>query len=147
MVPGVLLSSDNTAVVLTRRGSFQRQNQPLHFLPVVISDGGSPSLSSTNTLTITICKCDLQGNHLRCNQSVIQDGLGTAAVATLTCILTLLGMKTRFCQSLKSKVELVCWTMYSRGGASLDQFGSSGTELRVTPNVFSFANVFLSPQV
>ncbi|XP_068998297.1 cadherin-7-like [Embiotoca jacksoni] len=88
-------NNDNTASVLTRRAGFLQQDQPVHFLPVVISDGGSPTLSSTNTLTVTVCECDLQGNRRRCNQGasrLLADGLSTAAAVLLTCVLTLLGV-------------------------------------------------------
>uniref|UniRef100_A0A7N8WQC1 Cadherin-7-like n=1 Tax=Mastacembelus armatus TaxID=205130 RepID=A0A7N8WQC1_9TELE len=60
-------NKDNTASILTRRGGFLQRDQLVHFLPVVISDSGSPSLSSTNTLSITICDCDLRGNHRSCS--------------------------------------------------------------------------------
>ncbi|XP_069575394.1 cadherin-7-like [Brachyistius frenatus] len=88
-------NNDNTASVLTRRAGFLQQDQPVHFLPVVISDGGSPTLSSTNTLTVTVCECDLQGNRRRCNQGasrLLADGLSTAAAVLLTCVLTMLGV-------------------------------------------------------
>lgn len=87
------LHSDNTASVLTQRGGFLQRDQLVHFLPVVISDGGNPSLTSTNTLSITICECDLRGNRRFCSRvmsPLIVVGLNAAATA-LTCILTLLG--------------------------------------------------------
>lgn len=94
----VRLSSDNTASVLTRRGEFLQQDQVVHLLPVVISDGSSPSLSSTNTLSIIVCTCDDDGNRRSCGQgppSLLVVGLSAATTAAvLTSILTLLG-KTR----------------------------------------------------
>ncbi|XP_022077605.2 cadherin-7-like isoform X1 [Acanthochromis polyacanthus] len=81
-------NNDNTASVLTRRTGFVRWERPLHFLPVVISDGGVPSLTSTNTLTITVCDCDVNGNHRHCSQGAeLPDGLGSSAAVLLTCIL------------------------------------------------------------
>ncbi|XP_054870694.1 cadherin-7-like [Amphiprion ocellaris] len=81
-------NNDNTASVLTRRAGFVRRERPLHFLPVVISDGGVPSLSSTNTLTVTVCDCDVHGNHQHCSQGAeLPDGLGTSTAVLLTCIL------------------------------------------------------------
>uniref|UniRef100_A0A3B4ZPP2 Cadherin 7 n=1 Tax=Stegastes partitus TaxID=144197 RepID=A0A3B4ZPP2_9TELE len=89
-------NNDNTASVLTRRAGFVRQEQPLHFLPVVISDGGIPSLSSTNTLTVTVCDCDVHGSRRHCSQGAeLPDGLSTSAAVLLTCILTLLGTTLR----------------------------------------------------
>ncbi|XP_041848809.1 cadherin-7-like isoform X2 [Melanotaenia boesemani] len=86
-------NNNNTASILTGQSGFLQQDQPVYFLPVVISDGGSPSLSSTNTLTITVCECDIHGNHHRCRQAVslFPSGLGTTA-AVLSCLLSLLGV-------------------------------------------------------
>ncbi|XP_017260421.2 cadherin-7, partial [Kryptolebias marmoratus] len=87
-------NNDNTASLMMRRAGFLQRDSPLHFLPVVISDGGSPSLSSTNTLTVTICDCDLQGTRRRCSQGVflLPDSLSAIAAAGLTCVLTLSGV-------------------------------------------------------
>ncbi|KAL7385942.1 hypothetical protein ABVT39_002232 [Epinephelus coioides] len=86
---------DNTASVLTQLGVLQR-DQLVHLLPVVISDGGDPPLSSTNTLSITVCDCDANGNRRSCSQGaslLLVVGLSTAAIAAvLTCVLTLLGV-------------------------------------------------------
>lgn len=87
--------ADNTASILTLRGGFLQREQLVHFLPVVISDGSALSLSSTNTLSITVCTCDGAGNHLSCSwgpSPLLAVSLGAAATAMLlTCILTLLG--------------------------------------------------------
>lgn len=89
------LSSDNTASVLTQHGGFLQRDQLVHFLPVVISDGSSPSLSSTNMLSIIVCTCDVTGNRRSCSHDtspLLVVGLSTAATAgILTCVLTLLG--------------------------------------------------------
>ncbi|XP_028941930.1 neural-cadherin, partial [Antrostomus carolinensis] len=44
---------NNTATVTALR-SFDREKQKVFHLPIVITDGGIPAMSSTNTLTITI---------------------------------------------------------------------------------------------
>ncbi|XP_070775733.1 cadherin-7-like [Enoplosus armatus] len=89
-------NKDNTASVLTQRGGFLQRDHLVHFLPVVISDGSSPSLSSTNTLSITVCDCDVDGNRRSCSQGespLLVVSLSTAATAVLlTCILILLGV-------------------------------------------------------
>lgn len=85
---------DNTASVLTRRNGFRRQEQSVYYLPIFIVDSGSPSLSSTNTLTIRVCDCDADGVAQTCNAEayVLPAGLSTGAlVAILACALTLLG--------------------------------------------------------
>lgn len=91
-----LLFTDNTASVLTMRGGFQRHDQTMYRLPVLIMDGGSPALSSTNTLSIRVCDCDPDGAPQSCGSeaSMLSAGLSTGSlIAILACILTLLGMR------------------------------------------------------
>nr|XP_040131405.1 cadherin-7 [Ictidomys tridecemlineatus] len=86
-------NKDNTASILTRRNGFRRQEQSVYYLPIFIVDSGSPSLSSTNTLTIRVCDCDSDGVAQTCNAEayVLPAGLSTGAlVAILACVLTLL---------------------------------------------------------
>uniref|UniRef100_A0A674CE04 Cadherin 7a n=1 Tax=Salmo trutta TaxID=8032 RepID=A0A674CE04_SALTR len=86
-------NKDNTASVLTMRGGFQRHDQTMYRLPVFIMDGGSPALSSTNTLSIRVCDCDPDGAPQSCGSeaSMLSAGLSTGAlIAILACILTLL---------------------------------------------------------
>uniref|UniRef100_A0A8C5R392 Cadherin 7 n=1 Tax=Leptobrachium leishanense TaxID=445787 RepID=A0A8C5R392_9ANUR len=86
-------NKDNTASVLTRRNGFRRQEQSVYYLPIVIVDSGSPSLSSTNTLTIRVCECDSDGMAQSCNAEayILPAGLSTGAlIAILACVLTLL---------------------------------------------------------
>lgn len=88
------LPTDNTAGVYARRGGFSRQKQDLYLLPIVISDGGIPPMSSTNTLTIKVCGCDVHGALLSCNAEayILNAGLSTGAlIAILACIVILLG--------------------------------------------------------
>ncbi|NXW10132.1 CADH7 protein, partial [Fregetta grallaria] len=84
---------NNTATVLTRRNGFRRQEQSVFYLPIFIVDSGSPSLSSTNTLTIRVCDCDADGIAQTCNAEayILPAGLSTGAlIAILACVLTLL---------------------------------------------------------
>lgn len=95
----LFLYLDNTATVLTRRNGFRRQEQSVFYLPIFIVDSGSPSLSSTNTLTIRVCDCDADGIAQTCNAEayILPAGLSTGAlIAILACVLTLLGMSS-FC--------------------------------------------------
>ncbi|KAL0966900.1 hypothetical protein UPYG_G00302000 [Umbra pygmaea] len=88
-------NKDNTASVLTKRGGFQRRDQTVYRLPVLITDSGSPALSSTNTLSIRVCGCDQDGSPLSCGTeaALLSAGLSTGAlIAILACILTLLVM-------------------------------------------------------
>nr|XP_023656066.1 cadherin-7-like isoform X1 [Paramormyrops kingsleyae]XP_023656067.1 cadherin-7-like isoform X1 [Paramormyrops kingsleyae]XP_023656068.1 cadherin-7-like isoform X1 [Paramormyrops kingsleyae] len=84
-------NQDNTAGILTRRSSFSRQDRTQYLLPVVIADSGVPPLSSTATLTITVCRCEPAGH---CPSDGVQAlalpmGLGIyALVAIVVCVLT-----------------------------------------------------------
>uniref|UniRef100_A0A7N8X4C1 Cadherin 7 n=1 Tax=Mastacembelus armatus TaxID=205130 RepID=A0A7N8X4C1_9TELE len=86
-------NKDNTASILTKRGGFRRQEQPVYRLPVLIMDSGSPALSSTNTLSVRVCDCDSDGVALSCGAvAYTATGLSTGALlAILGCIITLLG--------------------------------------------------------
>ncbi|XP_061095590.1 cadherin-7 isoform X1 [Conger conger] len=55
-------NQDNTASILTRRSSFTRQDRTQYLLPVVITDSGSPALTSTSTLTVSVCSCHPAGH-------------------------------------------------------------------------------------
>lgn len=116
------LPTDNTAGVYARRGGFSRQKQDLYLLPIVISDGGIPPMSSTNTLTIKVCGCDVNGALLSCNAEayILNAGLSTGAlIAILACIVILLGKGfpwlagTVSSTSLKTLVFLKSWLITS----------------------------------
>ncbi|XP_049717446.1 cadherin-12 isoform X2 [Elephas maximus indicus] len=84
---------NNTAGIETRRNGYSRRQQELYFLPVVIEDSSYPVQSSTNTMTIRVCRCDSDGTILSCNVEAIflPVGLSTGAlIAILLCILILL---------------------------------------------------------
>ncbi|XP_030060351.1 cadherin-5 [Microcaecilia unicolor] len=82
---------DNTAKVIVKYGGFKQEVSKVHYLPIVISDNGSPPLSSTNTLTIGICTCNEEGEHTFCEVAFKQTGISIhALVAILVCILTIL---------------------------------------------------------
>uniref|UniRef100_A0A4W3JWM7 Cadherin-7-like n=1 Tax=Callorhinchus milii TaxID=7868 RepID=A0A4W3JWM7_CALMI len=77
---------DNTAVILTRRAWFSRREQAVHLVPVIIVDDGSPSLTSTNTLTVRVCACN--SNQLcNVNPFALPAGLTTGPlIAILVCL-------------------------------------------------------------
>ncbi|XP_076014282.1 cadherin-7 [Genypterus blacodes] len=55
-------NQDNTASVVARRSTFTRKDRTQYLLPVVVTDSGSPALSSTSTLTISVCSCEPAGH-------------------------------------------------------------------------------------
>lgn len=105
------LPTDNTAGVYARRGGFSRQKQDLYLLPIVISDGGIPPMSSTNTLTIKVCGCDVNGALLSCNAEayILNAGLSTGAlIAILACIVILLGKGSPWLAGTANILENIC---------------------------------------
>ena len=73
---------------------FNRQEQDVFFLPILVVDSGPPTLSSTGTLTIHICGCDSSGTIQSCNTTafVVAASLSPGAlIALLVCVLILIG--------------------------------------------------------
>nr|XP_023652578.1 cadherin-22 isoform X2 [Paramormyrops kingsleyae]XP_023652579.1 cadherin-22 isoform X2 [Paramormyrops kingsleyae] len=84
---------DNTAGVRTQRAGFNRREQNVYLLPILVVDGGSPALSSTGTLTIHVCGCDTDGTIQSCNSTayVASAALSPGAlIALLVCVLILI---------------------------------------------------------
>uniref|UniRef100_A0A8D2P5M2 Cadherin-22 n=1 Tax=Zosterops lateralis melanops TaxID=1220523 RepID=A0A8D2P5M2_ZOSLA len=83
---------DNTAAVHTQRVGFNRQEQDVFLLPILVVDSGPPALSSTGTLTIRVCGCDSNGAIQSCNSTayVVSATLSPGAlIALLVCVLIL----------------------------------------------------------
>ncbi|AWP17057.1 Cadherin-7 [Scophthalmus maximus] len=55
-------NQDNTASIVARRSTFTRKDRTQYLLPVVMTDSGSPALSRTSTLTISVCSCQPAGH-------------------------------------------------------------------------------------
>ncbi|XP_071347376.1 cadherin-12-like [Trachinotus anak] len=86
---------NNTAGIVTRRSGFQQQLQDIYVLPVVVEDSGYPAQSSTATLTIQVCSCEVGGSLLTCSAEAIflPVGLSTGALmAILLCVALLIVM-------------------------------------------------------
>ncbi|KAM8799476.1 CADH5 protein, partial [Eudromia elegans] len=82
---------DNTANITVKYGQFNRELAKIHYLPVIISDNGDPDLSSTNTLVISVCKCNEKGNFTFCEERAKQVGVSIQAlVAIFICIFTII---------------------------------------------------------
>lgn len=87
-----LMFPDNTANILVKYGQFDRERAKVHYLPVLISDNGRPSLTGTNTLVVTVCKCNEHGEFTYCEDMAAQAGVSIQAlVAIFLCILTITG--------------------------------------------------------
>lgn len=86
--------ADNTAAVHTQRVGFNRQEQDVYLLPILVVDSGPPPLSSTGTLTIRICGCDSNGAIQSCNSTAYAMSATLspgALIALLVCVLILIG--------------------------------------------------------
>lgn len=87
-----LVFPDNTANITVKYGQFDRERAKVHHLPVLISDNGRPSLTSTSTLVVTICKCNEHGEFTYCEEMAGQAGVSIQVlVAIFLCILTITG--------------------------------------------------------
>uniref|UniRef100_A0A8C4QF39 Cadherin 6 n=1 Tax=Eptatretus burgeri TaxID=7764 RepID=A0A8C4QF39_EPTBU len=92
-------SGDNHASLLVRAGGLRQWKRAadgpgsLVLLPLTVSDGGVPPLSSTSTLTIQICLC-AEADHPACHPEALRPPLGSAqtqaVAAGLACLLILL---------------------------------------------------------
>uniref|UniRef100_A0A4W3J7T2 Cadherin-12 n=1 Tax=Callorhinchus milii TaxID=7868 RepID=A0A4W3J7T2_CALMI len=91
-----------------RLGGFSRHAQDLYLLPVVMRDGGSPSLTGTGTLTIQVCSCGREGGLESCSAELATQhaGLSTEAlIAILACIVILLVIVVLFVTLRRQKKE------------------------------------------
>ncbi|XP_059848398.1 cadherin-8 [Hypanus sabinus] len=101
-------NADNSVSILARHGAFNRQKQDVYLLPLIISDSGTPPMSSTNTLTIRVCGCSADGNVQSCNVEafVLPIGLSMGAlIAILACIILLLVIVVLFVTLRRHKNE------------------------------------------
>lgn len=88
-----LFSLDGSASLLVKHSSFWRSHKDLFLVPIEITDNGDPPLSSTDTLTVSLCHCEAGGEVLTCHMTTgSAAGLSTPALlAILACAFSLLG--------------------------------------------------------
>ncbi|XP_037662265.1 cadherin-19 [Choloepus didactylus] len=106
----IIDNQDNTAVILTNRTGFSLQEEPVFLMSILIADNGIPSLTSTNTLTISVCDCGDGGSTQSCSSKELLLSMGfrtEVIVAVLICsmmmfgfIFLILGLKQRRKQTL-----------------------------------------------
>uniref|UniRef100_A0A8C4IAD5 Cadherin-12 n=1 Tax=Dicentrarchus labrax TaxID=13489 RepID=A0A8C4IAD5_DICLA len=99
---------DSTANIIARRRRFNHLTQELYELPIVVWDGGEPSLSGTSTLTLRVCPCQRHGRIRMCQGEAFLSsaGLSTGAlIAILLCIVILLAIVVLFITLRRSKKE------------------------------------------
>ncbi|XP_068115875.1 cadherin-8 [Hyperolius riggenbachi] len=101
-------NADNSLSILARHNGFNRLKQEVYLLPIIISDSGSPPMSSTSTLTIRVCGCSHDGVVQSCNAEayVLPIGLSMGAlIAILACIVLLLVIVVLFVTLRRHKNE------------------------------------------
>ncbi|XP_029437278.1 cadherin-24 [Rhinatrema bivittatum] len=101
-------NKDSSASVLLLQNRFAQGKKDVYLVPIEITDSGQPPLSSTSTLTVSVCRCRLDGTIQSCNMEAYFSpaGLSTGAlVAILTCIITLLAIVVLFVALRKQKKE------------------------------------------
>ncbi|NXO63147.1 CADH8 protein, partial [Phainopepla nitens] len=101
-------NEDNTLSILAKHSGFSRQKQEVYLLPIIISDSGTPPMSSTGTLTIRVCGCSSDGIVQSCNVEayVLPIGLSMGAlIAILACIILLLVIVVLFVTLRRHKNE------------------------------------------
>ncbi|XP_069822130.1 cadherin-5 [Dendropsophus ebraccatus] len=86
----VVDNHDNTAKIIVKNGAFNHDIAKFYTLPIVISDNGTPSLSSTNTLTITVCKCNENGEFTFCEEPQMLAAVSSSTIIIVLCSLALI---------------------------------------------------------
>ncbi|XP_035537960.1 cadherin-7 isoform X1 [Morone saxatilis] len=85
-------NQDNTAGIVARRSTFTRKDRTQYLLPVVVTDSGSPALSSTSTLTISVCSCQPAGHCPTGGVKALALSMGVSLqtlIGILVCLVTL----------------------------------------------------------
>ncbi|XP_062297146.1 cadherin-7 isoform X1 [Scomber scombrus] len=85
-------NQDNTAGIMARRSTFTRKDRTQYLLPVVVTDSGSPALSSTSTLTISVCSCHPVGHCPTGGVEALALSMGVSLqtlLGLLVCLVTL----------------------------------------------------------
>ncbi|KAM9712214.1 cadherin-7 [Menidia menidia] len=86
-------NQDNTAGIVARRSTFTRKDQTQYLLPVVVADSGSPPLSSTSTLTVSVCSCQPAGHCPTAGVEAFALSMGVSVQTflwILICVITLI---------------------------------------------------------
>ncbi|XP_063769624.1 cadherin-24 [Pseudophryne corroboree] len=91
-------NKDGSASLLVKHSSFWRSQRDIFLVPIEIKDSGDPPLSSTDTLTVSLCHCEAGGAVLTCHMtSGSAAGLSTPALlAILACAFSLLALVSLF---------------------------------------------------
>ncbi|KAM8961424.1 cadherin-24 [Pelodytes ibericus] len=91
-------NQDGSASILVKQNGFWKSQRDIFLVPIEIKDSGEPPLTSTDTLTISLCHCETGGAVLTCHMTTgSAAGLSTPALlAILACALSLLALVSLF---------------------------------------------------
>lgn len=104
----LLRSVDNTAGIIARRSTFTRKDRSQYLLPVVVTDSGAPPLSSTGTLTISVCSCHPAGHCPSGGVEALSLSMGISLqtlVGLLVCLVLLSGEVVTTTKKTKQKTD------------------------------------------
>lgn len=105
---------DNTAGIVARRSTFTRKDRTQYLLPVVVTDSGSPALSSTSTLTINVCSCQPADDCPTGGVKVLTLSMGVSLqtlLGLLVCLVTLTGKRAWCLYSHRISVLIYRYTV------------------------------------
>nr|XP_055038351.1 cadherin-7 isoform X1 [Misgurnus anguillicaudatus] len=138
-------NQDNTAVILARRSTFTQHDRMQYHLPVVIKDSGSPILSSTTTLTISVCMCQPSGH---CPSNSVEAKALSLDVSMLTvlglsvCLITFVVLSTVMLAMQKHK--MLCKKKLAMEELETEEFSDKVMGFAL-PETVSCQNVSLRP--
>lgn len=102
---------DNTASIKVKNGVFDRNEHKFYYLPIIISDNGIPPQTSTNTLTITVCKCNEKGEFTYCEEAgkLAAVSASTIVIVLVSILLILLAviLAILFVRRMQNKSPLI----------------------------------------
>lgn len=117
-----VLLLDGSASLLVKHSGFWRSQRDMFLVPIEIKDSGDPPLSSTDTLTVSLCHCEAGGAVLTCHITTgSAAGLSTPALlAILACAFSLLGkypvlsyvlLATTFCFGALKHIQIILMSL------------------------------------
>ncbi|XP_053570852.1 cadherin-19-like [Bombina bombina] len=79
-------NGDNTAAIISLRDGYRREEETFFYLSIEMTDNGSPPLTSTSTLTISVCDCGADMNTASCKKHgfLSSVGLNSGALISLS---------------------------------------------------------------
>ncbi|XP_018421949.1 PREDICTED: cadherin-5 [Nanorana parkeri] len=102
---------DNTASIKVKNGVFDPNEAKFYYLPIIIADNGKPPLTSTNTLTITVCKCNEKGEFTYCEEAgkLAAVSASTIVIVLVSILLILLAviLAVLFIRRMQTKSPLI----------------------------------------